>query len=88
MVELSDDAAELIRTLIADTDLPQSAGLRLGTDDDTYALAMNLEAEPREHDLVLEHEGVSLFVSPNAAPRLAEQTLHAQLEPMPAFFVD
>lgn len=88
MVNISDDAAGLIRALVADSDLPASAGLRLGTDDGTHALAMRLAAEPREDDLVLEHQGASLFVSPNAAPRLAEQTLQAQREPRAAFFVD
>ena len=88
MVELSADAAELIRTLVADTDLPQSAGLRMGTDDQTQALAMNLEPEPHEADVVVEHDGASLFISPGAASRLDDQTLHAQLDPRPAFYVD
>jgi Fe-S cluster assembly iron-binding protein IscA len=88
MVHISDAAAGLIRSLVADSDLPSSAGLRLGTDDDKHSLAMNLEAEPRQDDLVLEHQGSSLFLSPHAAPRLKNQTLHAQVAPRPAFFVD
>jgi Fe-S cluster assembly iron-binding protein IscA len=85
---MSDDAAGLIRSLVAGSDLPGAAGLRLGTDDETQSLAMNLAALPREHDLVLVHEGASLFVSPLAAPRLEDRTLHAQLGPRPAFFLD
>jgi Fe-S cluster assembly iron-binding protein IscA len=88
MVDISDEAAELIRTLVEDSDLPESAGLRLATDGDTHSLAMNLGAAPLPDDLVLEHAGASLFVSASAAPRLAEQTLHAQLEPRAAFFLD
>ncbi len=88
MVNLSDEAAGLIRTLVADSDLPDSAGLRLGTDDDKHSLAMGLEAAPKADDLVLEHEGASLFVSPLAASRVDDQTLHAQVAPRPAFFVD
>jgi Fe-S cluster assembly iron-binding protein IscA len=88
MVDISDDASELIRTLVSDSDLPESAGLRLGTDADTHSLAMNLEAAPQPDDLVLERAGASLFVSPSAAPRLDGHTLHAQLEPRAAFFVD
>ena len=88
MVNLSDDAAGLIRSLVSDSNLPQQAGLRLGTDDDTHALAMNLEAQPRPDDVVVEHEGASLYVSPLAAARLEDQTLQAQFEPRPAFFVD
>ena len=88
MVHLSDEAAGLIRTLVAASDLPDSAGLRLGTDDDNHSLAMKLEAAPHDDDLVLEHEGASLFVSPLAATRVEDQTLHAQEQPRPAFFVD
>ena len=88
MVNLSDEAAGLIRSLVADSDLPDSAGLRLGTDDDKHSLAMNLEAAPRADDLVLEHQGASLFVSPVAASRVEDQTLHAQDAPRPAFFID
>ncbi len=88
MVDLSDQAAGLIRTLVADSHLPDSAGLRLGTDDDKHSLAMKLEEAPLADDLVLEHEGASLFVSPLAAARVEDQTLHAQVRPRPAFFVD
>ncbi|MCA1711252.1 MAG: hypothetical protein LC789_06265 [Actinobacteria bacterium] len=88
MLNITNDAAGLIRTLVSDSDLPQTAGLRLGTDDDTHALDMHLEAEPRQHDAVVEHDGAALYLSPRAAARLQDQTLHAQLEPRPAFFVD
>lgn len=88
MVQLSNDAAELIRTLVADHDLPSSAGLRLGTDEEKHSLAMQLEPAPHLDDVVLERDGASLFVSSEAAPRLRDQTLHAQLAPRPAFFVD
>lgn len=88
MVHLSNDAAELIRSLVADSELPESAGLRLGTDDDSHALAMHLEAGPQADDLVVERERAALWVSPQAAARLGNQTLRAQVEPRPAFFVD
>jgi Fe-S cluster assembly iron-binding protein IscA len=88
LVNLSDEAAGLIRSLVADSELPDSAGLRLGTDDDKHSLAMELEAAPHRDDLVLEHQGASLFVSPLAASRVQDQTLHAQEHPRPAFYVD
>lgn len=88
MVDISNDAAGLIRSLVADSDLPESAGLRLGTDDATHALAMKLEAKPQQDDVVVEHGGAALYVSARAAARLEDQTLHAQLEPRAAFFVD
>ena len=88
MVNISDDAVGLIRSLVGDSDLLEPAGLRLGTVGATHALAMNLEAGPRPDDVVVEHQGAALYVSPLAAARLEDQTLQAQLEPRPAFFVD
>lgn len=88
MVKLTNEAAELIRTLVSDSDLPESAGLRLGTDDASHALVMNLEAVPREDDVVVDHDGTAVWMSPVATTRLDDRTLDAQLEPRPAFFVD
>lgn len=88
MVNISNDAAGLIKSLVTHSDLPASAGLRLGTDDDTHALAMHLESGPRQDDVVVKHDGAALYVSPLAGARLADQTLQAQFEPRPAFFLD
>jgi hypothetical protein len=78
----------LIRSLLAERDLPDTAGLRLGTDDDTHALAMDLIPAAREDDVVLLEEGVSVFLSPFAAVRTEGQTLHAQVDGRPAFYLD
>jgi Fe-S cluster assembly iron-binding protein IscA len=88
MIHISDEAAGLIRTLVADSGLPDSAGLRLGTDDQNHALAMDLTPEPREQDVVLRAEGATVFLSPVAAVRTGGQTLHAQVEGRPAFYLD
>ncbi|MDT7571811.1 MAG: hypothetical protein QOE05_1985 [Actinomycetota bacterium] len=87
-MQLSTDAAVLIRTLLDDADLPDTAGLRLGTDDETHALAMSLAVQPEENDLVLAYAGACVFVSPMAAKRVRGQTLRAQVEGRRAFFVD
>lgn len=88
MIHISDEAADLIRSLVAESDLPDSAGLRLGTDDETHALAMDLTPAPRESDVVLLADGAVLFVSPNAAVRTGGQTLRAQVDGRPAFFLE
>lgn len=88
MLNISDEAAVLIRTSLGATDLPAGAGLRLGTDDKTGSLAMSLAPLPRERDVVVAHNGASLFLSPVAAERVADQTLSAQITERPAFYVD
>lgn len=54
----------LISSLLADTDLLETAGLRLGTDPEKGSLAMSLAPHPRERDVVVAHDGASLFLSP------------------------
>lgn len=88
MVELSPEAAVLIRRLVADRRLPDSAGLRLCTGEGSRSLSLALAAGPDRHDLVLTRHGASLFVSPTAVQRVGQQTLRAQVEGRPAFFVD
>lgn len=88
MLHLSDEAAVLIRHLLADADLPDTAGLKVGTDPDSHCLAISLAPAPDAQDVVVAHEGASLFVTPDAMPRVHDQTLHAQLEERPAFFMD
>jgi Fe-S cluster assembly iron-binding protein IscA len=87
MLHLTHDAAELVRTLVSESHLPESAGLRLHTDDASHALVMDLEPAPSEHDAVVEEDGASVWLSPDATERLEDQTLRAQLEPRRAFFL-
>lgn len=87
MLKISDEAADLIRILVAAAELPDTAGLRLGTDDELHNLAMHLEAEPRAGDEVLAHDGAAMFVSRLAAERVSAQTLDAQTEGRRAFFL-
>lgn len=88
MLHLSDEAAVLICHLVADADLPDTAGLRVGTDPENHSLAISLVSAPDAHDVVVAHDGASLFLTPEALPRVHDQTLHAQLEKRPAFFMD
>lgn len=88
MLHVSDEAAVLIRHLVADADLPDTAGLRVGTDPDKHCLAISLVSAPDALDVVVAHDGASLFLTPDALPRVHDQTLHAQLAERPAFYMD
>ena len=87
MLTLSHEAAALIRSLVDDADLPDSAGLRVSTDPERQSLAMSLAARPEDRDVVVSRAGAALFVCPTAADRLRGRTLDAQLEDRPAFWV-
>ncbi len=87
MMKMTDEAASLIVSLLTETALPSSAGLRLRTDPHRGSLDMSLSAQPRKQDLVVDHGGALLFVTPAVAERLADTTLHAQIDDRPAFFL-
>lgn len=86
MLTLTDEAADLVRTLVSGDE--PAKGLRLGTDDDTHALVMGLSRSSREDDVEVTLDGARVWLSPLAAVRLADRTLRAQLVPRRAFFVD
>lgn len=87
MITLTDEAASLIADLVSDSDQPDSAGLRLGADPILGSLAMSLSPEPQVDDVVVGHNGALLFLASTVADRLAGQTLQAQVEDRPAFFL-
>lgn len=87
MITMTREAATLITTLVGDSELPASAGLRVDTDPRRGSLAMSLRPRPRRNDVVVDHEGALLFVAPALADKLADQTLQAQLQDRPAFYL-
>ena len=87
MITMSHDAATLIRTLVSDSDLPATGGLRLGADPFLGSLAMSLSTEASTSDVVVDQDGALLFLAPIVAARLTDQTLRAQLEDRPAFYL-
>lgn len=86
-MHLSEEAAKLIRTLIACSPSPVEA-LRLGTDDQSHCLRMELVDAPHDNDFILRQNGATLYVSPRAADRLTHKRLHASPQGPPAFYID
>lgn len=60
---MTEQAASMIRDLIDQADLPQTAGLRIAQRDDHTALAMTLAQEPGQDDLVLAEHNVAVCSS-------------------------
>ncbi len=79
MLNVTGQAADLIKELVADADLPEEAGLRLAQRDDHTALGMSLAAEAASDDVVLVENNAMVFVGPMAAERVSGQTLDAEV---------
>lgn len=83
MLAITDLAAEAIKTLTSDAELPDGGGLRIAAPDPQEGLELTLAGKPAEDDLVLSGDGVSVFLEPAAAEVLNDQVLDVQQAPTP-----
>ena len=78
MLTLTDNALTAVRTLTQDPEAPEGAGLRITPG--TEGLELILVAEPVPGDALIDDGGARVYVEPEAAELLKEQTLDAQVE--------
>ena len=78
MLTLTEHAQTAVRTLTQDPQAPESAGLRITPGND--GLELILVTEPVPGDALIEDGGARVFVEPQVAQLLDEQTLDAQVE--------
>lgn len=78
MLAITDTAAEAIRSLTADAELPEGGGLRIASTDPDQGLELSLAAKPVESDTVLAGGGVVVFLEPVAAEVLDDKVLDVQ----------
>ncbi|MEJ8280613.1 adhesin [Pseudonocardia spirodelae] len=78
MLAITENAAEAIRTLSTDADLPGSGGLRITAPDPEQGLELALARDADAADTVLRGEGVTVFLEPTAAQLLDDKVLDVQ----------
>ena len=78
MLTLTDNALTAVRTLTQDPKAPEGAGLRITPG--TEGLELILVADPVPGDALIDDGGARVYVEPEAAELLKEQTLDAQVE--------
>ena len=78
VLAITDLAAEAISTLTSDAQLPPGGGLRISANELDSSLSLALAAAPAEADVVLEGEGVVVFLDPVAAEVLDDKVLDVQ----------
>ncbi|HXE75740.1 MAG TPA: iron-sulfur cluster assembly accessory protein [Candidatus Xenobia bacterium] len=89
-VQLTERAANRVRTLMAQGKIPPTAGLRMavqggGCSGLTYAV--RFDAQPAERDRIFEFEGVRVFVDPKSLIYLAGTVLDYKEDLMQQGFV-
>jgi Fe-S cluster assembly iron-binding protein IscA len=78
MLAITDLAAEAIKSLTTDAELPDGGGLRIVADDPAQGLELSLAGTPDSDDLVLAGDGVTVFLEPTAAQVLDDKVLDVQ----------
>ena len=81
MLTISPAASEAIRDLIAASELPESAGIRISNRPEgpgTFAVSLAPEAD--DADEVVEERGATVFLEDEVAPLLDDKTLDAQTQ--------
>ncbi len=78
MLTLTDNAAEAIRSVTDQPQLPAETGVRIAPQaDGSGALSLSLSAGPETGDQVVETEGAKVYLAPAAATVLDNATLDA-----------
>lgn len=83
MLAISDNAAKAIEAILASDDVPDGAGLRIGTeaeDGERVGLGLALVQSPAESDQVVERGNAQVFVEEAAAELLDDKMLDARAD--------
>lgn len=78
MLAITENAAEAIKSLSTDAELPDEGGLRITAPDPAQGLELALAQGADDQDTVLRGEGVAVFLEPSAAQILDDKVLDVQ----------
>jgi Fe-S cluster assembly iron-binding protein IscA len=80
MLTLTENAAQVIREITRQDEVPAGAGVRIAADPNEGALTLSLTPEPQEGDQVLDTDGARLFLDAETAPMLDDKALDAAVD--------
>lgn len=84
MLAMTEAAAEVVKSVTSDPQIPDGAGLRItsSTEDSQNPGALQVTAaeRPAENDQVIESAGARVFLEPQAAAYLDDKVLDAQVD--------
>jgi Fe-S cluster assembly iron-binding protein IscA len=78
MLAITDVAADAIKSLTTDAELPDGGGLRISAPDPEQGLELALAGQPSVDDVVLAGNGVNVFLEPVVAQVLEDKVLDVQ----------
>jgi Fe-S cluster assembly iron-binding protein IscA len=82
MLTMTENAAQVVKTITAQTTEGTDAGLRIsGQQSDPSAFGLNPAEAPEPGDQIVEDHGARLFLDEPAAVALGDEVLDAQVDP-------
>jgi iron-sulfur cluster assembly protein len=84
MLVLTEAAAEVVKSVTANPQAPDGAGIRIASSEpgpeNVAPLQVTAELAPGENDQVIEAAGARVFLEPQAAAYLEDKVLDARLD--------
>jgi len=79
MLAVTENATSVVQQLTDRAELPDGAGLRIATADESPSLTVAPAGTPEEGDQVVESEGARVFLEAEAAEILDDKVLDARV---------
>jgi iron-sulfur cluster assembly protein len=86
MLKVTESAQQAIESIVANSDAPEGAGIRIDAPDEPPApsragapLQLEIASQPAENDQVVRQDGAKVFVSPRVAPILDDKVLDVRV---------
>ena len=79
MLDVTENASDVIRQLTDRPEMPDGAGLRIASSDAADTVTVSAAENPERGDQVVENEGARLFLEADAAVMLDDKILDARV---------
>jgi Fe-S cluster assembly iron-binding protein IscA len=81
MLTLTENASTIVRNITQQPEAPESAGLRITSDDATETFAVTASPTPQPGDQIVEQDGATVYLDQRAAELLDDKILDAAVDP-------
>ena len=81
MLTLTENASTIVKNITQQPEAPDSAGLRISSDDATQTFEVTAAPDATPGDQVVEQDGATVYLDERAAELLDDKVLDAAVDP-------
>lgn len=81
MLTLTENASTIVKNITHQPQAPETAGLRITSDDATQTFEVTAAPTPHPGDQVVEQDGATVYLDERAAELLEDKVLDAAVDP-------